>query len=84
MRDYPMQHRIEFEKEWDKAINRFEYDFLINFGNEDGSINWDKLLIFNSGKEKPRWVKVIATTVVEEQDDNDEDINDLDNNQEEA
>jgi Type II restriction endonuclease EcoO109I len=84
MRDYPIQHRIEFEKEWGKAINRFEYDFLINFGNEDGSINWEKLLIFNSGKEKPRWIKVTATTVVEEQDDSSEDIDDLDNGQEEA
>src|SRR5438270_758467 len=51
MSNYPVQHRAEFEEEWAKAINRFEHDFLNNFGNADGSINWEKLLRYNSGKE---------------------------------
>lgn len=56
MRDYPQQHRMKFEEEWDKAINRFAFEFQNNFGNPDGSINWEKLVQFNSGKEKMRWV----------------------------
>lgn len=48
MRDYPVQHRIEFEKEWAKAINRFEHDFFNNFGNPDESIDWEKLLRYNT------------------------------------
>ena len=75
MRDYPIEHRTKFEKEWNKAINRFEHDFLNNFGNPDGSIDWEKLLRFNSGKEKVRWVsKVAPVTIIEdplEDDDSD-------------
>ncbi|HZU65643.1 MAG TPA: PmeII family type II restriction endonuclease [Ktedonobacteraceae bacterium] len=71
MRDYPTQHRIEFEKEWAKALNRFELDFLNNFGNPDGSIDWEKLLRFNSGKEKIPWVsKVVPVSIIEVEDDN--------------
>ncbi|HLX59108.1 MAG TPA: PmeII family type II restriction endonuclease [Ktedonobacteraceae bacterium] len=65
MHDYPTEHRREFEKAWDNALNRFEGEFIINFGNLDGSINWEKLLRFNSGKEKVAWVSVskVLTTV---------------------
>ena len=59
MRDYPVQHRIEFEKEWNKAINRFEHDFLNNFGRSDGSIDWEKLVRYNSGKEKVGWISSV-------------------------
>jgi len=70
MRDYPQQHRIKFEEEWDKALNRFEYDFLMNFGNPDGSINWEELLRYNSGKEKVVWIStVVPGTVIEVQED---------------
>jgi adenylate kinase family enzyme len=55
MKDYPQQHRLEFKQEWDKAVNRFERDFLNNFGNADGTINWEKLARFNSGKDKVAW-----------------------------
>jgi hypothetical protein len=56
MRGYPQQHRLLFKKEWDKATNRFELDFLTNFGNADGSINWEKLVRYNSGKEQVKWI----------------------------
>jgi len=72
MHDYPVRHRIEFEKEWGKALNRFEHDFLINFGNDDGSIDWEKLLRYNSGKDKVVWVaKVVLAASTEEQDEDD-------------
>ncbi len=70
MRDYPKQHRLKFEEEWSNALNRFEYDFLINFGNPDGSINWEQLLRYNSGKEKVAWIStVVPSTVIEVQED---------------
>lgn len=53
MRDYPLKHRKEYEKSWAKAVNRFTREFLQDFCNEDGSINWDKLVEFNSGTRKP-------------------------------
>ena len=70
MRDYPQQHRIKFEAEWDKALNRFEHDFLNNFGNSDGSINWEQLLRYNSGKEKVVWISsVVPGSVIDVQED---------------
>ena len=68
------EHRARFEEEWNKAIIRFEHDFLINFGNADESINWTKLLQFNSGKEKVVWltqaqvVKIVEEDAVEDEE----------------
>ena len=74
MRDYPQQHRLKFEEEWDKALNRFEHDFLNNFGNPDGSINWEELLRYNSGKEKVVWISaVVPGAVIEVQEDESDD-----------
>src|SRR5712691_1433820 len=56
MNKKPTQQHIEYENKLANALNRFEYEFLINFGNEDGSIDWEKLLRFNSGKEKIAWI----------------------------
>ena len=81
MRDYPMQHRTDFEEEWAKALNRFEHDFLNNFGNPDGSIDWEKLLRYNSGIDKIPWVtKVIPVTSPEDQEDEsiDDDVSEVD------
>ncbi len=73
MRDSPKKHRAEFEDEWGKALNRFEYDFITNFGNTDWSINWEKLLRYNSGKEKVVWISPVAPiTNVEIQEENDD------------
>ncbi len=52
IRDYPAEHRVIYESEWSKAVNRFEGEFLIEFSTEDGGIDWEKLTRFNSGKEK--------------------------------
>ena len=52
MKDYPKQHRAIYDEEWNKAVNRFTKAFLNEFSVEDGSIDWDKLLRFNSGKER--------------------------------
>lgn len=36
----------------DHAVNRFTAEFIKDFCNEDGSINWEKLVQFNSGTEE--------------------------------
>ena len=44
----------EFAGEYAKVLNRFTEQFIGDFCNADGSIDWDKLLTFNSGrKQKP-------------------------------
>jgi Type II restriction endonuclease EcoO109I len=39
----------EFKEHYSKMINQFAKEFLIEFCKEDGSINWEKLVQFNSG-----------------------------------
>jgi hypothetical protein len=76
MRDYPLQHRVEFMKEWGLARDRFLQDFIINFGKPGGGVDWEKLLRYNSGKEQVPWLKV-ATVVEEDEDEgDDEDVED--------
>lgn len=57
MKDFPIQHRIEFEKAWDQAVNRFELEFLQDFSTAEGSIDWEKIVAFNSGKPQPKQKK---------------------------
>lgn len=42
----------EFQKEYGKVINRFSKEFIDNFCKNDGSIDWDKIVEFNSGIKK--------------------------------
>lgn len=49
MKEKPQEHALEYRNSWDAAINRFTSEFIIDFCNEDGTINWDKLTEFNSG-----------------------------------
>ena len=60
MKHYPQEHRRQYQAEWDKAVNRFEREFLLNFSTPDGDINWDKLVEFNSGKA-PRKLKKFSS-----------------------
>lgn len=54
MLDTPIEHRPEFQKAFDEAKNRFVLEFLKEFSNDSGSINWDKLIAYNSAAEKPK------------------------------
>ncbi len=76
MRDYSTPNRREFDKKWAKALNRLEHDFLNNFGNPDGSIDWEKLLRHNSGKENVPWVSKVIPASVEDQVDDEVDDKD--------
>ena len=53
MKDEPFKHRVNYKKAWAHAVNRFTAEFIDDFCNEDGSINWGKLVEFNSGISKP-------------------------------
>lgn len=48
------RHRAEYESEYQKAVNRYLAEFIPEFCNDDGSIAWDKLLEYNSGKDSPK------------------------------
>lgn len=50
MRDYPQNHRTQYEEEWKKALSRFVHEFGNEFAHADGSVDWEKLVRFNSGK----------------------------------
>ncbi|RAP19368.1 hypothetical protein C2W59_01152 [Bacillus pumilus] len=50
MKDKPQKHLPEYQKSFDAAVNRFTRDFIDEFCCEDGTIDWKKLLVFNSGK----------------------------------
>jgi len=47
--DIISKHREEYRLEWQKAINRYVGEFITNFCTEDGAIDWEKLLEYNSG-----------------------------------
>lgn len=44
----------EFDREYAKVTNRFTAQFIQDFCMPDGAIDWDKVVAFNSAKEKPR------------------------------
>lgn len=45
----PDEYAKDFEDSYNKALNRMIRDFTIKYCKEDGSINWDALIQFNSG-----------------------------------
>ena len=52
----PLGHKAKqkndvFNKEYSKVINRFTNEFFEEYCQSDGSIDWEKLLKFNSGKK---------------------------------
>jgi hypothetical protein len=47
--DVIRRHREEYHIEYQKAVNRYVREFTTDFCGEDGSIDWSKLLRFNSG-----------------------------------
>lgn len=43
------KHRQEYQAAYQKAVNRYVREFTSDFCEEDGTIDWEKLLRFNSG-----------------------------------
>lgn len=52
MKDKPRQHLQEYQKAWGAAVNRFTKEFIDDFCLKDGTIDWEKITVFNSGKHK--------------------------------
>jgi len=50
MGDKPQQHLVDYKKAFDAALNRFTKQFIDEFCLEDGTIDWEKIVRFNSGK----------------------------------
>lgn len=59
MKDHPSKHRVLYQDEWNKAVNRFEKEFLDDFSTPSGEIDWEKLLRFNS-EAKPKRAKSVV------------------------
>lgn len=45
----PEEYVADYKESYNKAANRLVREFSNSFCNEDGSINWEKLVEFNSG-----------------------------------
>lgn len=45
----PDEYAKQFDEAYNRALNRMLREFTINYCLPDGSINWDKLVQFNSG-----------------------------------
>ena len=48
----PEQYIDEYNNSYNKAYNRLVRDFSNEFCNQDGTINWEKLVEYNSGSPK--------------------------------
>lgn len=53
MKEYPANHRKEYDIQRTRLGNRLTQGFTLNFIAGDGEIDWEKLLRFNSGAGKP-------------------------------
>jgi hypothetical protein len=50
---YAVEHRERYQQEHAKAVNRYVREFATDFCTEDGSIDWRRLVEFNSGRNRP-------------------------------
>ena len=53
MRDDPDNHRPQFKASWDRAVTRFGGEFFNRFCDNAGNILWERLVEFNSSKDRP-------------------------------
>ncbi len=44
----------QFQVEFSKVVNQFTKQLLVDFCMKDGSIDWDKLVAFNSARPAPK------------------------------
>ncbi len=54
MGQYPAEHRKEYEAEFTELVGRFNEEFKSEFSASDGGIDWEKLIAFNSAKDRPK------------------------------
>ena len=51
MGSLPEKYVEDFQEAYNRAANRLVKEFTIEFCKEDGSIDWEKLVMFNSGND---------------------------------
>lgn len=50
MKEKPQEHLLSYKQNWDAAVNRFTLEFIQDFCDSEGNINWEQLVQFNSGR----------------------------------
>lgn len=53
MRSGSQERQTRFQVEYEKAVSRFLRELLANFASEDGALDWEKLLAYNSATDRP-------------------------------
>jgi hypothetical protein len=51
MKDVPTKNRPKYRNLWDRSVNRFTAEFIEDFCQPDGAIDWEKLIAFSSAKK---------------------------------
>jgi hypothetical protein len=51
MKDVPTKNRPKYRPLWDQAVNRFTAEFIKDFCDSSGAIDWEKLVAFCSAKK---------------------------------
>lgn len=51
MKDVPAKNRPKYRPLWDQAVNRFTAEFIRDFCDAKGKIDWEKLVSFSSAKK---------------------------------
>lgn len=50
MADAPKKSRDDYKKSWDGAVNRFTAEFVRDFCDASGVVDWERLVAFSSGE----------------------------------
>lgn len=65
MGTYPEKYIDDYKNSYTRALNRLVRDFSIIFCNPDGTINWEKLVDYNSGSPKRKQREEILNNALE-------------------
>ena len=60
MNTLPEKYIDEYKASYAKASNRLIRDFSAEFCNTDGTINWEKLIEYNSGSPKRKAIEEVV------------------------
>ena len=53
-RTITQEHRDRYTSAWNRAVNRYTFEFARDFCTPNGAIDWKKLLAYNSGATRPK------------------------------
>jgi hypothetical protein len=51
MKNVPAANRAKYRAIWDHSVNRFTAEFITDFCDSAGAIDWEKLVAYSSGKK---------------------------------